>query len=206
MWTGGSVVVLSLHSVVTGSISSGGDLSIHCWWDLIRSKQLSNVSICHAQIFVGFSVHGNSIHKFLPKSPMRPPKTIKDRLKTCLPKSQNNLNKNYNLPLAKLEKYIWMSKWTMKDQEAHSAFSQIRYSSLNIKNKVTYKNKLCNTQGSTKFLQRTYSMESMDCDTDCIVANFNREYIIWLLYLNPFYCVQMDKLNLFLNVTYKPST
>ena len=33
-----------LQSVVAGSISSGGDHSIHCWWDLIRSKQLSSVS------------------------------------------------------------------------------------------------------------------------------------------------------------------
>ena len=30
--------VSALHSVVAGSISS-----IHCWWDLIRSNQLSNV-------------------------------------------------------------------------------------------------------------------------------------------------------------------
>ena len=29
-----------LHTVVVGSISSGGDHGVHCWWDLIRSKQL----------------------------------------------------------------------------------------------------------------------------------------------------------------------
>ena len=36
-WTGGPVVE---HIVVAGSISSGGDHGVHCWWDLIRSKQL----------------------------------------------------------------------------------------------------------------------------------------------------------------------
>ena len=51
-----------LQSVVTGSISSGGDHSIHYWWDLIRSKQLSSVSVCCAWVFTGFSGHGNSIH------------------------------------------------------------------------------------------------------------------------------------------------
>ena len=39
--------VLALQSVVAGSISSGGDHSIHSWWDLIRLKQLSSVSVCY---------------------------------------------------------------------------------------------------------------------------------------------------------------
>ena len=29
---------------------------IHCWRDLIRSKQLSRVSVCRAQVFAGFLV------------------------------------------------------------------------------------------------------------------------------------------------------
>ena len=37
--------VSALQSVVAGWISSGGDHGIHCWWDLIRSKQLSSVSV-----------------------------------------------------------------------------------------------------------------------------------------------------------------
>ena len=49
--------VLALQSVV-----AGGDHSIHCWWDLIRSKQLFSVSVCCAWVFAGFSGHGNSIH------------------------------------------------------------------------------------------------------------------------------------------------
>ena len=43
--------VSPLLSVVAGSTFSGGDHGIRCWWDLIRSKQLSSVSICHVQVF-----------------------------------------------------------------------------------------------------------------------------------------------------------
>ena len=40
-WTSGLVVEFRLlHTVVVGWISSGGDHGVHCWWDLIRSKQL----------------------------------------------------------------------------------------------------------------------------------------------------------------------
>ena len=36
--------VSSLQSVVAGLISCDGDHGIHCWWDLIRSKQPFSVS------------------------------------------------------------------------------------------------------------------------------------------------------------------
>ena len=62
-WLSGRVS--ALHSVVTGSISSGGNHGIHCWWDLIRPKQLSSVSVCRTQVFAGFSGHGNSIHNII---------------------------------------------------------------------------------------------------------------------------------------------
>ena len=42
-------------------LQSGGH-GIHCWWDLIRSKQPSTGSACHTQVFAGFSGHGNSIY------------------------------------------------------------------------------------------------------------------------------------------------
>ena len=49
-WTGGPLVeVRFLHSGVTSSISRGGDHGMHCWWDQIRSKQLScmsHVGVC----------------------------------------------------------------------------------------------------------------------------------------------------------------
>ena len=46
--------VSALHSVVAGSI-----FGIHCWWDLINSKQLFRM--LHA-VFAGFSVHDSSIY------------------------------------------------------------------------------------------------------------------------------------------------
>ena len=61
LWADGSVMEF-LHSVVASLISSGGDHSIHCWRDLIRSKQLSSVFVCHAQVFTGFFGHSNSIY------------------------------------------------------------------------------------------------------------------------------------------------
>ena len=51
--------------MVVGWISSGGDHGIHCWWDLIRSKELPSISVCHAQVFIEFSGHANSIHFLL---------------------------------------------------------------------------------------------------------------------------------------------
>ena len=40
------------------------------------------------------------------------------------------------------------------------------------------RNKQYNSQRLTKSLQRSYSIESMDCDTDHIIANLNLEDII----------------------------
>ena len=45
-----------------GNWASGEDHGIHCWWDLIRSKQLSSGSVYRAYVFAGFSGHCNSIH------------------------------------------------------------------------------------------------------------------------------------------------
>ena len=58
-WVSGSVS--ALHSRVPGLISSREDHCIYHWWDLIRPKKLPSVSICHAQVFAGFSGHDNSI-------------------------------------------------------------------------------------------------------------------------------------------------
>ena len=57
-WLSGRVS--ALYSVVTR-----GDHDIHYWRNLIKSKQLSSVSVCHTQVFARFSGHGNSIYKFL---------------------------------------------------------------------------------------------------------------------------------------------
>ena len=58
--------VSALYSVVAGSISSRGDYGINCCWDLIRSKQLFSVSVCHAQVFAEFSGRDTSIYNIIP--------------------------------------------------------------------------------------------------------------------------------------------
>ena len=61
--------------------------------------------------------------------------------------------------------------------------------------------KQSNAQQPTKPLQRTYSIESMDSDTDRIVASLNLEEIIKKLqYLKPLNCGQTYKLNHFLKL------
>ena len=58
--------VSALRSLFDGFISSWGEYGIHCWWDLIRAKQLSSVSVCPAQVFAGISSHSNLIHYIIP--------------------------------------------------------------------------------------------------------------------------------------------
>ena len=59
-----------LHSVVASSISSGRDHGIHCWWDQIRSKQLSIGSICRVQVFAGFSGQFTNQNIFATRTPL----------------------------------------------------------------------------------------------------------------------------------------
>ena len=47
-----SVRVLAQNSLITGSISRGGNHNILCWWDLIKPKQLSSVSVCRVPDFL----------------------------------------------------------------------------------------------------------------------------------------------------------
>ena len=42
--------------MVAGSISSGEEHGINCWWDLIRLKQVFSVSVCHMQWLPDFLV------------------------------------------------------------------------------------------------------------------------------------------------------
>ena len=62
-------------------------------------------------------------------------------------------------------------------------------------------NKKSSAQGSTKSLLRSYSIESMDSDTDHIVASLNLEGTrleIWKLQdLKSFSCAQTNELNPF---------
>ena len=69
----------------------------------------------------------------------------------------------------------------MKDQEVHSNYphpnSKQSPSTSRTKSSIRM-NKQCNAQGSTKFLQRSYSIESVDSDTDHVVASLNLEEMI----------------------------
>ena len=67
--------------------------------------------------------------------------------------------------------------------------------------------KQSNAQGSSKSLQRSYSIESMDSDTDRIVASLDVEGITnnYKTLINLAVCKQMSSI-LLLDVTYKPST
>ena len=56
-WTVGAVVEFRLpHTVVVGSISCGGDHGVHCWWDLIRSKQLFSAPYVARRCLLDFLV------------------------------------------------------------------------------------------------------------------------------------------------------
>ena len=68
--------ITSCHKIISLLllISRGGDHGIHCWWDLIRSKKLSGVSLCHAQVFAVFSSHSNSIFNVIP--PLKKKKNV----------------------------------------------------------------------------------------------------------------------------------
>ena len=48
--------VSALHSLGSSSIPRVEDHGIHCWWDLIRSKQQSSGSVCDAQCLLDFLV------------------------------------------------------------------------------------------------------------------------------------------------------
>ena len=66
-WTSGPVVEFRLlHTVVVGSISSGGDHGVHCW-DLIRSKQLFSAPYVMCRCVPDFLVMviSNLIYQFL---------------------------------------------------------------------------------------------------------------------------------------------
>ena len=55
----------SQHNLSTKKMRINVHYGIYCWWHLKRSKQLSCVSVCHAQVFAGFSGHGNSINNII---------------------------------------------------------------------------------------------------------------------------------------------
>ena len=91
----------------------------------------------------------------LHKLPICPANSIKDRLKKLSPIRPEQLKQKSQAPISQ----------TAQIQMPSRTKSPVRI-------------KLCNALGSTKSLQRTYSIESMDSDTDCVVACLDLEEIM----------------------------
>ena len=106
----------------------------------------------------------------LHKSPIRPLKSIKDRLKNLSPIRPEQLKQKSQLPISQTTK-IQMN--TKGNKERLGSTFKITST---INSPIT--TKPFNSQQPTKPLQRTYSIESMDRDTDRVVASLNLEEII----------------------------
>ena len=106
----------------------------------------------------------------LHKSPICPPKSIKDRLKNLSPIRPEQLKQKSQLPISQTMK-IQMNTKVNKEKPG----STFKISSTT-KSPITTKQ--FNSQQPTKPLQKTYSIESMDSDTDRVVARLNLEEII----------------------------
>ena len=106
------------------------------------------------------------------KSPSKicPPKSIKDRLKNLSPIRLEQLKQKSQAPIGQAAK---MQMNTKANKERPGSTSKIPSTT-----KSPIRTKQSNAQGSTKLLQRTYSIESMDSDTDRVVASLNLEEII----------------------------
>ena len=94
----------------------------------------------------------------LHKSPIRPPKSIKDRLKNLSPIKPEQLKQKSQAPI----RQAWKIKMNtiVNNEKPGSAFK------MPSRTKSPIRNKQRNNQGSTKPLQRTYGIQSMDSDTD----------------------------------------
>ena len=106
----------------------------------------------------------------LHKSAIRPPKSIKDRLKNLSPIQPEQLKQKSQLPISQTVK-IQMN--TKGNKERPVSTFKIPSST-----KSPIRSKQSNAQQPMKPLQRTYSIESIDSDTDCVVASLNLEEII----------------------------
>ena len=105
----------------------------------------------------------------LHKAPIRPPKSIKDRLKNLSPKRPERLKQKSQLPISQTTKIQMNTK--VNKEKPGSTFKMPSTT----KSPIT---KPSNSQPPAKPLQRTYSIESMDNDTDRVVASLNLDEII----------------------------
>ena len=126
----------------------------------------------------------------LHKSPICPPKSIKDSLKNLSPIKPEQLKQKSQLPISQTTK-IQMNTKVNKERPG----STFKIPSTT-KSPIT--TKPSNSQPPTKPLQRTYSTRSMDSDIDRVVASLKS----WrnnqkLQYLKPLNCRQTYKLSHF---------
>ena len=103
------------------------------------------------------------------KHPLHKSPSIKDRLKNLSPIRPEQLKQKSEAPISQAGK-IQMNTKVNKERPG-GTFKMLR-------TKLPIRIKQYNAQGSTKPLQRTYSIESMDSDTDYVVASLNVEEII----------------------------
>ena len=106
----------------------------------------------------------------LHKSPIRPPKSIKDRLKNLSPKRPERLKQKSQVPISQTTK-IQINTKVNKERQGNTF-------KIPSTTKSPITTKPSDSQQPTKPLQRTYSIESMDSDTDRLVASLNLEEII----------------------------
>ena len=107
--------------------------------------------------------------QLLHKSPIHPPKSIKNRLKKLSPIKPEQLKQKSQVPISQAGKILINTK--VNNERPGSTFK------MPSKTKLLIRIKLYNVQESTKPLQRSYSIESIDCDTDCIVTSLNLEVL-----------------------------
>ena len=143
----------------------------------VANEERSNV-VVRTKTHVGFITPTRTTPKSakspskqpLHKSPIRPPKSIKDRLKNLSPIRPEQLKQKSQLPISQTMK---MQMNTKVNKERQGSTFKIPSTA---KSPITTKQS--NSQQPTKPLQRTCSIESMDSETDCIVASLNLEEII----------------------------
>ena len=114
---------------------------------------------------------------------MHPPKTVKDRLKNFSPPTKKKLEEIKQKPQAPIQAGKIQMNTKVNNERSESAFklssTKFSYCPLKIKNKSPIRiNKQFNAQGSTKPLQKSYNIETMDSDTDRRVASLNLEETI----------------------------
>ena len=120
-------------------------------------------------------------------STIRPPKTVKDRLKILSPKKLEQLKQKPRAPIGQPGKIQINIKGNNEIPGSTFKLPSAKFDTVPSASRTkssTRTNKQCNAHGSTKSLQRFYSIECMNCDTDLIVTNLNLEdminnYDIW---------------------------